>query len=192
MSQARRSPSSFGFAEIAGVGAACLCVAAAGCDSKQSTAERLEKTYQSSGITQVAVCPFGGRVTVDNEPPALESRRAALVVMAYDASKASAPAKHSAFVMTQPDGSFAFPGGGLPPGKYVMLFAELKGNLKTGYRGPDALKNLYNDPDVNGKKPEFTIDHQAPGRTDYAFNLSVAGETLPTAPGPKALTKTPP
>jgi hypothetical protein len=39
---------------------------------------------------------------------------------------------------------------------------------------------------VNSKKPEFLIDHQAPGKTDYTFNLSVAGETPPAASGPKA------
>jgi len=68
-----------------------------------------------------------------------------------------------------------------------MLFAQLKGNPKRGYGKPDALKNLYNDPDINGKKSEFNIDHQAPDKTDYTFNLSVAGETPPAAPGPKAL-----
>ncbi|HEX4072436.1 MAG TPA: hypothetical protein VHX68_14745, partial [Planctomycetaceae bacterium] len=65
-------------------------------------------------------------------------------------------------------------------------FAELRHNSRMGFFGPDGLKNLYNDPDVNSKKPEFVIDHQAPGKTDYTFNLSVAGEAPPSAPGPKA------
>jgi hypothetical protein len=67
-----------------------------------------------------------------------------------------------------------------------MLFAQLSHNPRMSFFGPDGLNNLYNDPDVNSKKPEFLIDHQAPGKTDYTFNLSVAGETPPAAPGPKA------
>jgi hypothetical protein len=42
---------------------------------------------------------------------------------------------------------------------------------------------------VNGKKEQFTINHQGPGKTDYSFNLSVAGETPVANAGPKALTK---
>jgi hypothetical protein len=68
----------------------------------------------------------------------------------------------------------------------VMLFAQLGYNPRMGFFGADGLKNLYNDPDVNSKKPEFVIDHRAHGKTDYSFNLSVAGETPPAAPGPKA------
>ena len=67
-----------------------------------------------------------------------------------------------------------------------MLFAQLIYDPRMGFFGPDGLKNLYNDPEINSKKPEFLIDHQAPGKTDYTFNLSVAGGTPPEAPGPKA------
>jgi hypothetical protein len=92
-------------------------------------------------------------------------------------------------VPVRADGSFEFPDGGIPPGKYVLLFVVLERNKKKGWTGPDALKNLYNDPDVNGKKEQFTINHQVPGKTDYSFNLSVAGETPVANAGPKALTK---
>jgi len=177
------------FIRLSGIAAACVSLIAVGCDSRQSTEERLDEAYKSSSLKRVTVYPLAGKVTIDNEPPAENSKRSAFVVMAYDASKPDAPTVGNAFAKAHHDGSFEFPGGGLPPGKYVMLFAELKGNPIGGYRGPDVLKNLYNDPDVNGKKPEFNIDHQAPGKTDYTFNLSVAGETPPAAPGPKALTK---
>ncbi len=106
------------------------------------------------------------------------------MVIAYDAAKADGKAKTNARAFVKPDGSFELPP--LPPGKYVMLFTQLGYNPRRGFFGPDGLKNLYNDPDVNSKKPELLIDHQAPGKTDYAFNLSVAGETPPAAPGPKA------
>ena len=67
-----------------------------------------------------------------------------------------------------------------------MVFAGIRFISRMGFVGSDKLKNLYNDPDVNSNKPEFLISHQSPGKTDYTFNLSVAGETPPAAPGPKA------
>ncbi len=78
-------------------------------------------------------------------------------------------------------------GDGVPPATYVVVFAVLTDKKKHGYVGPDELKNLYNDPEKNEKIPEFKIDHKAPGKTDYDFNLKVAGNENPT-PGPKALT----
>ena len=131
-----------------------------------------------------AVYPLGGKITVDNEPPVAKSETARLVAIAYDAAKPDTKARSNARAFIKPDGSFELPP--LPPGKYVMLFAQLRYNPRMGFFGPDGLKNLYNDPDVNSKKPEFLIDHQAPGKTDYTFNLSVAGENPPSAPGPKA------
>jgi hypothetical protein len=155
-----------------------------GCEGRQSTAQRLEEAYKSAGMDPVTVYPLGGTITVDNEPPVAKSETARLVAIAYDAARPDAKAKTNAHAFLKWDGSFELPP--LPPGKYVMLFAQLGHNPRMGFFGPDGLKNLYNDPDVNSKKPEFLIDHQAPGKTDYTFNLSVAGETPPAAPGPKA------
>jgi hypothetical protein len=132
----------------------------------------------------VKVYPLGGTVTVDNEPLPKKSATTRLVVIAYDAAKPDVKARDNAQTFVKPDGSFELPT--LPPGKYVMLFAQLGHNPRMGFFGPDGLKNLYNDPDVNLNKPDFVVDHQAPGRTDYTFNLPVAGETPPGAPGPKA------
>jgi hypothetical protein len=185
MSVADRNFRGVYFAPLAALGLASACLGTAGCDRRQSAAERLEQAYESSGLKRVAVYPLAGKVSLDREAPALEPASAILIV-AYDASIPEAPAKRNAFVEIKRDGSFEFPGGGLPPGKYVMLFAALEGNLKRGYQGPDRLKNLYNDPDVNANRPEFVIEHQAPGKTDYAFNLPLAGETPRADVGAKA------
>jgi hypothetical protein len=167
-----------------GVAATLIFILSFGCQGRQSTAERLEEAYKSAGMDPATVYPMGGTVTVDNEPPVAKSETARLVAVAYDAAKPDAKAKSNAHAFVKPDGSFELPP--LPPGKYVMLFAQLGHNPRMGFVGADGLKNLYNDPDVNSKKPEFLIDHQAPGKVDYTFNLAVAGETPPAAPGPKA------
>jgi hypothetical protein len=166
------------------VAATLLCLLSCGCDGRQSTAQRLEKAYKGAGMSPLTAYPLGGKVTVDDKPPAAKSKSARLVAIAYDAAKPDAKARDDARTFVNPDGSFELPS--LPPGKYVMLFAQLDYNPRIGFLGPDGLENLYNDPDVNSKKPEFLIDHQAPGKTNYTFNLSVAGETPPAAPGPKA------
>jgi hypothetical protein len=104
---------------------------------------------------------------------------------------------------TQPctkDGTFEFttysPGDGVPLGKYVVGFVALHATKKgrgagpasgvVPYHGPDGLKNLYNDPDKNKDIPEFLVDVTQPGRTDYDFNLTVAGKEAGRA-GPHAL-----
>jgi len=167
-----------------GIAATLIFVLSLGCEGRQSTAQRLEEAYKSAGMDPVKAYPLGGKITVDNEPPDAKSETARLVAIAYDAAKPDVKAKSNARAFVRPDGSFELPP--LPPGKYVMLFAQLGYNPRVGFLGPDGLKNLYNDPDVNLKKPEFVVEHQAPGRTDYTFNLSLAGETPPAAPGPKA------
>jgi hypothetical protein len=164
--------------------ATLIFVLSLGCEGRQSTAQRLESAYQSAGMEPVTAYPLGGKITIDNEPPTARSESTRLVAIAYDAAKPESKALSNARAFVKPDGSFELPA--LPPGKYVMLFAWLGHNPKRGFFGPDGLKNLYNDPDVNSQKREFLIDHQAPGRTDYTFNLSLAGETPPATPGPKA------
>jgi len=168
-----------------GVAATLIFLLSCGCEGRESNAQRVEKASKSAGMNLVTAYPLGGKLTVDNQAPVAKSETARLVAIAYDAAKPDAKARSNARVFLKSDGSFELPP--LPPGKYVMLFAQLGYNPRLGFFGPDGLKNLYNDPDVNAKKPEFVIDHQAPGKTDYTFNLSVAGETPPAAPGPKAL-----
>jgi hypothetical protein len=175
---------------VAAIGAACACLAAAGCNKQTSTEGRIKQASEEAHLTSVTLYPFAGRVTIDNQTPSLKIRREALVVMAYDASKPDASAEQQPFAVARDDGSFDFPAGGLPAGRYVMLFAALdRKTKKKSTRVADGLNNLFNDPDVNGKKSEFTINHEAPGKTDYLFNLNVSGETPRAQPGPKALTR---
>ena len=167
-----------------GLAVTLIFILSFGCEGRQSTAQRLEKAYKSAGMEPATVYPLGGKITVDNEAPVAKSETARVVAIAYDAAKPDLKANSNASAFVKSDGSFELPP--LPPGKYVMLFAQLVHNPRMGFFGPDGLKNLYNDPDVNAKKSEFVVDHQAPGKTDYTFHLSVAGETPPEAPGPKA------
>jgi hypothetical protein len=85
-------------------------------------------------------------------------------------------------------------GDGVPTGSYVVLFAELiptplmATKRSKGLRGPDGLMNLYNDPDRNKQDVQFKIDITPPGKSDYAFDLKVAGKEAAT-PGPHAVTE---
>jgi len=89
------------------------------------------------------------------------------------------------------DGHFSFSyfksNDGYPIGKYVVTIAQLKSDASGRFLGPDRLKNLYNDPDVNKGKTQFVLVHAAPGRTDYHFNLSFKDVRPVTKPGPRAL-----
>ena len=90
------------------------------------------------------------------------------------------------------DGRFSFytytTGDGVHVGSYVVLFAELRSNRERGLLGPDGLNNLYNDPDKNAQNKEFVVSVESPGKTDYEFNLQVAGKE-PGTPGPHAVTE---
>ena len=128
--------------------------------------------------------PLGGKITVDNEPPAAKTETARLVAVAYDAGKPDAKANSSATAFVKPNGSFEFPP--LPPGKYVMLFAELRYNSEDGVLRSRRTQESLQRSRRQLEKTGVLIDLQAPGKTDYAFNLSVAGETPPATAGPKA------
>jgi len=57
------------------------------------------------------------------------------------------------------------------------------------FEPPDELQNLYNDPENNAKVPEFNVEIKSPGRSDWQFDLAVAGKEPVTNPGSKAITK---
>ena len=61
------------------------------------------------------------------------------------------------------------------------LFAQPK------TEGGDGLKNLYNDPDKNAKEERFQINLTSPGKTDWTFDLAVAGKDPITTPGEHAV-----
>ncbi len=90
------------------------------------------------------------------------------------------------------EGKFSFTtykaGDGVAGGKtYVVAFALLR-KAKSALVGPDQLENRYNDPDKNAKNPEFVIEHKAPGKTNYEFNLKVP-DVPPGSLGPHSLTR---
>ncbi len=92
------------------------------------------------------------------------------------------------------EGYFAFSsyesGDGVPPGTYVVLFGQFNMGGGLGhFDPPDLMHNLYNDPEKNAATPEFTVTVTAPGKSDYAFNLALAGKEPIDQPGPTAVTK---
>jgi hypothetical protein len=171
--------------------ALALLISAGGCSGTQSADQALNKALETAGKNKETVYPFAGKVTIDGQPPKFENQSDRLVVMLNDPEKPDEPTRSKTHVDTNAQGEFNFNsyalGDGLRPGKYILTFAVLKNSRKLGYLGPDQLHNLYNDPDKNAKIPEFFIDHQAPGKRDYAFNLETAGKEEGT-PGPHALT----
>ena len=168
-----------------------LLVSACGCSKTQSADQALNAALANSGLQREKTYPLAGIVMVDSQAPHFAKRGQKLVVMLNDPKKPDVPVMEKAYVEANDKGEFSFstyaPGDGVKPGKYILTFAALQKKGRFGLLGPDLLNNHYNDPDKNADNKEFSIDHQAPGKTDYIFNLEIAGkETL--TPGPHALT----
>jgi len=171
-----------------------LALLAMGCNGgTQSASQALEHVYKENPqLKRLDLAKFAGRVTVDGQPPAA---RTAILVILNDAKKPWPDQSKTIqnFTVCLPDGAFQFStslgGDGTLAGSYVVTFAQLHPKGKRGLFPPDELKNLYNDPEINAKKPEFLVELTPPGKTDYEFNLKVAGEEPITKPGPHAVTK---
>jgi hypothetical protein len=165
---------------------ACAILLAAGCGTR-SPEQRLNDALAKAGKTREPVFPLAGKVTVDGAPP---SGDLSILVILNDPKNPDQPLNERPSTDCKRDGTFSFtttdPGDGVKPGTYVITFAQL-GRTMGRRRGPDALENLYNDPEKNAQVPEFKIDHQAPGKKDYVFDLKVAGEP-PGAVGPHSYT----
>jgi hypothetical protein len=172
--------------------AAIVFFAIGGCGRGKTADDRINAELARTGGSREAVFPFSGKVTVDGTVYALAKKNRRLVVALFLAAPSEQSTAAAAFAECNSDGSFAFEtireGDGVAPGDYIITFADLTYRRKGGYRGPDGLKNLYNDPSQNAKHPEFRIDHHAPGRTDYEFDLRVAGEERIVQPGQRPLT----
>jgi hypothetical protein len=134
------------------------------------------------------VYPLGGRVTIDGRSPGDRGR----VILVLKDLAARYPTKGGAFAICGADGRFECSyfraDDGCPPGKYVAAIAKLQLVGANQYRGPDQLNNLYNDPEKNVHDPRFVIDHRAPGKTDYHFDLKLVGIAPVMKPGPRAIT----
>jgi hypothetical protein len=170
-------------------------VLAAGCmDKPQSVKQAIKNQKREVDVDTAAVGPVAGVVTVDGQsPPSDKGKR--IIVVLNDPKKPLNPAKlPDIFTICGPDGSFSFTtfvnGDGVKFGDYVVTFALLHPlglKARDGYGGPDEMKNLYNDPDVNAKNKEFNVNVTGAGKGDYHFNLELAGKDAVPAPGAHAV-----
>lgn len=163
-----------------------LAMTAAGCSGSSTAAARLEKAYRDANLQRSTVAKFAGTVTVDGQPPGPFT-----LVLLMDPKNPKAGVRKA---VCDADGKFAFTsyeqGDGVPPGSYVVLFARFNmGGRLRQYDPPDQMHNLYNDPEKNVEIPEFLVTVAAPGKTDYAFELSVSGKEPVSHPGPDAVTE---
>jgi hypothetical protein len=163
----------------------------AGCSSRIPPDRKVDELLKESGKMREKTYPFAGRVTIDNEtPPSGGFGQPRIVVLLFPQDKLDTPAASVPQTYCDGKGEFTFTtydtADGVPAGKYVLAFVELKYEKKKGYHGTDQLKNLYNDPEANSKVPDLVVDHQAPGKKDYLFDLKLAGREA-VQPGPRAV-----
>jgi hypothetical protein len=140
------------------------------------------------------VFPLSGRVLVDGEPAAFDPRSPVIVIL-IDRERSAQPASSHRFDECDPEGKFSFStyerDDGIKPGRYVVAIAKLKRIAPRAYAGPDEFHNRYNDPDKNAREAMFQIGHDARGKRDYEFHLTVAGAEPVDKPGPHAITQIP-
>ncbi len=177
-----------------------------GCNRIQSEEAAVNEYYknnQDPGAQRLPVAKVAGRVLVDGQPPAHEAQ---MFVVLYDPQHLEKPGDMPKLMARcDAEGNFAFTsyvsGDGVPHGKYVVTFVELRRVTRAtrglGARpgrqqefiGPDVLKNLYSDPEKNKDDPTFIANVEAPGRSDYEFQLVVAGKQPVLQAGPYAVTR---
>lgn len=174
-----------------------------GVQSEEAAVNEYYKNNQDPRAQRLPVAKVAGRVLVDGQPPAQDAH---LFVVLYDPKHLEKPGEMPK-LMTKCDaeGNFAFTsyvtGDGIPYGKYVVTFVGLhratratrglgaRPGRQQEFIGPDALKNLYSDPEKNKDDPTFVANVEAPGRNDYEFQLVVAGKQPVTPPGQYAVTR---
>jgi hypothetical protein len=168
-----------------------------GCNSGTPSADQaLNKSLETTGATKQNLGKFSGIVTVDGKPPE-NAGLSRIFVILCDPKKPSKSNTSPPYAACDEGGKFEFTtyhdGDGVPTGSYVVCFAQLEGGLrlggKRGLRGPDHLKNLYNDPDKNKDVKEFQVEVTSPGKVDWDFNLQVSGKEPVPTPGPNAFTE---
>jgi hypothetical protein len=177
-------------------GTAFLFVIAAicsGCPSgRPSETQQLDEYFkQNPKAKRETVAKFSGHVSVDGQPPAKDKK---LFVILNDPDHLERPSKQppAHFAACDAEGNFEFTtylkGDGAPVGKYVLTFVQLHTpkagsgphpmgmpNFTKKYVGPDDLKNLYSDPEKNKADSTLLVDVKS-GKSDYDFNLAVAGK----------------
>jgi hypothetical protein len=178
-------------------GVAMLALLNLGCGKTDGVDTAMEQQMKDLNVQKGSVAKFSGHVTIDGKSPREAYPKQKLVIMLYDPRNpkvGSGPLRE----ICKNDGDFEFStyeqGDGVPPGSYVVLFAELTPALMAskrseGLRGPDGLMNRYNDPEKNAQDPRFKIELTERGKTDWTFDLEVQGKKPVTTPGPKAITR---
>jgi len=183
-----------------------VAVVLEGCSGRPTEQQAVDEFFKNNPKSQAQrqdVVKFVGQVTVDGLAPPRDRSR--LFVILNDPQKLEKPGRDGPtrlFTSCDEKGNFEFTtyakGDGVPCGKYVVTFAQLRRSSKNGSRGggliqvfegPDELKNLYNDPQKNRNEKEFAVEVQSPGKTDYEFGLSVAGKDPVPAPSEYAVTR---
>jgi hypothetical protein len=183
---AGRTPAGLGFVVLSLI----TLIAFSGCPGSTHGTREDELQQAAKGAKQATVGKVSGHVSIDGQPP---EKGTTLFVILNDADHLALPKTGPAHVATcDADGNFSFTsyakGDGVAVGKYIITFAQLhlpqgggrkpmgRGSFSREFVGPDGLKNLYNDPEKNKAEKDFNIEVTAPGKSDYDFNLSIAGK----------------
>jgi hypothetical protein len=159
-----------------------------GCGGSPRSDQRVKEQLAEMKASDAPVVKFSGKVTIDGQAPSVPARHV-LVVILYSAKDMEPGHETINDAVCDKEGHFEFTryskGDGVPPGSYTVLFAELMHRRGSQFTGSDQLKNLYNDPDTS----PFHVEITAPGKTDWDFNLEVAGKDPILTPGPHAVTR---
>lgn len=171
----------------------CFLLAAEGCSNSLTPSQRVEKELSLVGQSKRKLFPFAGKVLVDRLPAEFKTPDERFVVVLFDRAQPDLRVTDRPYATCNRQGEFSFttytPNDGVEPGEYVVAIAQLSKEKGRSFSGPDRLQNLYNDPDKNEKEPEFTVKHASPGKSDYEFDLKLAGREPVSEPGPRAVTQ---
>jgi hypothetical protein len=178
-------------------------------------ADEIEQVSQLRN--KVKIGKFSGHVTVDGKTPPSQDGMLFVILNDPEHPKAGGKVCANCNEEGNFEFTTYLRGDGAPVGKYVLTFVQLSaakpaarsensksgksgggGGMRAGgggigrvsqdYAGPDALKNLYSDPEKAKANPEFLVEIAEPGRTDYDFKLSLAGKEPVKTPGAYAAT----
>jgi hypothetical protein len=149
----------------------------------------LNDRLRESNTSRAQIARFSGTVAIDHAPPDLKPDEA-LMIMLYDPKHPPSRQQLPLSSRVNKDGHFEFTtytrGDGAPAGSYKVLFAAFRvSTLRGGSHSPDLLKNLYNDPDTS----QFDVELTEPGKTDWNFDLEIAGKDPVAHPGEHAITR---
>jgi hypothetical protein len=205
-SLAHRAPSCLIRRPAAGI---VLLAILAGCTGQSSQQAIDKQIADNPQFKKANVVKFSGRVAVDAQPPAKGFKLFVILNDPQHLDEAAHATMPKLYATCDDNGGFAFSTNGkedgVPAGKYVVTFVELKlpnpsegthfhgPKLRGGarlphYEPPDELKNLYNDPDKNAKNDLFNLNLEPPGKDDYQFDLAVLSKDPVATPGANAVT----